>query len=103
VLDSVQKTLNVYPIPLIESVSRTFGSFTGEIELPLSRYSYADTGASSVDITVSDGFLFALAPIVKNLISYPYGCIEQTVSSTLPNAYALKYAELFGDENLSVS
>lgn len=33
---------------------------------------------------------------VKTLIQYPYGCIEQTIASTVPNALALKFQTLLG-------
>ena len=45
---------------------------------------------------ISRGFLTDPTETVRALISYPYGCIEQTISSTLPNAIALSYASRLG-------
>ncbi len=40
------------------------------------------------------GLLRDPASTLAGLIEYPYGCIEQTIASTLPNAIALRFASL---------
>lgn len=95
ILDSVTKTLRVPEIPLLESTFREFGVFTGatsEIFLPKS--TWLNLEKSRVVLRVSSSLLIGIDSAIKTLIQYPYGCIEQTISSTLPNALAIKFQSL---------
>jgi uncharacterized protein YfaS (alpha-2-macroglobulin family) len=50
------------------------------------------SGDSRVTISISDSPLQNPERVIASLIAYPYGCIEQTISSTMPNAIAIKLA-----------
>ena len=47
---------------------------------------------SKVTISISDSPLQNPEKTIESMITYPYGCIEQTISSTMPNAVAMKLA-----------
>lgn len=51
---------------------------------------------SKVTLRIASSLLLNADSIVKTLIQYPYGCIEQTIASTLPNAFAIKFQSLLG-------
>jgi uncharacterized protein YfaS (alpha-2-macroglobulin family) len=55
-----------------------------------------DTTKSRIAMNIARGPLRDPGGTIAALIEYPYGCIEQTISSTLPNAIALKYASILG-------
>ena len=48
---------------------------------------------SKVTISISDSPLQNPEKTIETMITYPYGCIEQTISSTMPNAVAIKFAD----------
>ena len=51
---------------------------------------------SKATISLSDSPLHNPEKTIESMISYPYGCIEQTVSSTMPNAVSIKLAKSLG-------
>lgn len=61
--------------------------------LPQSLLSGIDPTLSTVDISVSSTYATQIAQGIASLLQYPYGCIEQTISSTLPNRIALSLAD----------
>jgi len=54
-----------------------------------------DLEKTEVELSFSNNKLSWIEKIVSSLARYPYGCIEQTVSSTLPNAILKKFDNLF--------
>ena len=99
-LDSYTGNFRHAPIPLIESSSRQVILFSGTtLSVPLPQAaSGTDMASSRVDISISTNYASQLTAAIKSLVQYPYGCIEQTIGSTLPNALALKFSETVGIE-----
>jgi uncharacterized protein YfaS (alpha-2-macroglobulin family) len=98
VLDSIAKNMDILNIPLIESTERRFGVFsTGtRLSLELSDIWNMSLLKSRVTVRISSSLLVWLDSAIQSLLSYPYGCIEQTIASTLPNALALKFSDILG-------
>ena len=60
-----------------------------------------DLEKSKVRISFSNNVLEWVQKIIQSLLIYPYGCLEQTISTTYPNAVFLKFKDLF-PETLSL-
>lgn len=52
-----------------------------------------DLAVSNVLLQFSPFRASELSASFRSLLQYPYGCIEQTIASTLPNAFALNFAD----------
>ncbi len=56
---------------------------------------------SQYSISLSNNPLQGIQKILASLAKYPYGCIEQTLSSTMPNAVLSKFSSLLWDVGVS--
>ena len=96
ILDSITRSITLPSLPIITQKIRSIEVFSGATftyTLPKSNLSDIDISLSTVDITVSPTYVTQIAQGIASLLQYPYGCIEQTISSTLPNRIALSLAD----------
>jgi uncharacterized protein YfaS (alpha-2-macroglobulin family) len=97
-LDSITYTTSIVQNPILSIRSvRTLVAYSGivstgmTIDIPTSN---VDMTGSTVRISVARTYLVGMEDIIKSLMTYPYGCVEQTISSTLPNALVIKFDTL---------
>ncbi len=84
--DHVETELQVgYPLPLLrESHHVTISNNDKDADI-LSRISpHLLNGRGKIDVTISNSRLIETQDALDYLLKYPYGCVEQTTSSTLP-------------------
>ena len=82
--DAVESTLNVnYPAPLIQEIHSAH-SEDAQVNLLAGVNPELLDGSGTIRVNVANSRMIAMVAPIQELLHYPYGCIEQTTSSTLP-------------------
>lgn len=82
--DALQSDLEVnYPAPLVREV-QTKRIETSEAELARISDPQILEGTGRVDVSVANTRVTEIREALRQLLHYPYGCVEQTTSSLLP-------------------
>jgi uncharacterized protein YfaS (alpha-2-macroglobulin family) len=82
--DALQSDLEInYPAPLVREV-QTKRIETNEAELARISDPQILEGAGKVDVNVANTRVTEIRESLRQLLHYPYGCVEQTTSSLLP-------------------
>jgi uncharacterized protein YfaS (alpha-2-macroglobulin family) len=82
--DALQSDLDVnYPAPLVREV-QTKRIETNEAELGRVTDPQILEGSGKVDINVANTRVTEIREAIRQLLHYPYGCVEQTTSNLLP-------------------
>lgn len=81
--DALQSDLDVnYPAPLVREV-QTKRIESNELEIRISDPQILE-GTGKVDVNVANTRVTEIRESLRQLLHYPYGCVEQTTSSLLP-------------------
>lgn len=91
--DSVEVPLPVKEFGFFERYSRV-GHDT--VSLPFTLKEDTNTNTSKASLSLAASFLGTLPSAMNYLVSYPYGCIEQTTSKFVPAVLAKEHADIFG-------
>lgn len=91
--DSIELPLPVEEFGFFERYSRTGHD---AVSLPFTLKEDTDTSVSKASLSLAASFLGTLPSAMNYLVSYPYGCIEQTTSKFVPAVLAKEHADIFG-------
>ncbi|MDD2501040.1 MAG: carboxypeptidase regulatory-like domain-containing protein [Geobacter sp.] len=86
--DSLEMSFPVLPRALQRQQAAALSLRSGQAELLLVQPADALPGSGSIKVTFSPTVAESLIPALEHLISFPYGCVEQTVSRFVPAVYA---------------
>jgi hypothetical protein len=88
VQDAMRATLPIEAPPELRKHAATYGSIAddGAFAIALERPKDATTKRIAVDVELSGSMLGDLQSMARDLVEYPYGCVEQTSSGLLPLA-----------------
>jgi uncharacterized protein YfaS (alpha-2-macroglobulin family) len=88
---------NVFPVRLAGFLDRSAEIGMGATEFRLALPADMERGASTITLDLASSLLGTLPTAMKHLVTYPYGCVEQTTSRFVPIVLARKEKELFAD------
>jgi len=100
--DAIELPFEVAPFAVPERFVLAGSTETEAVETVEIPYD-AMPSASSVEVRLSPGAALGVLDGIEELIGYPYGCVEQTMSRMLPNAVVGRLVEELGIEAPDVS
>jgi len=92
--DRIQKSAPVAKTPLIANRLHYQDDFQTSLEKTMNLIPDIDPEQTRIELSMSTTILAGVEKIITSLLQYPYGCIEQLISSTLPNAIVKKFDTL---------
>jgi uncharacterized protein YfaS (alpha-2-macroglobulin family) len=97
--DSIQKSVALATSPLLETLRKenfSLSSANGnEYDLYFPNYTIApNRKLSYLHISLGNLPQLGIENVLSSLARYPHGCLEQTTSTTLPNAILLSFADI---------
>ena len=92
--DRIEKSVVIASVPMIANRLHVQDDFEQNSEQTLQLISDINPNESFVELSFSTTILAGVEKIISSLLQYPYGCIEQTISSTLPNAIVKKFQDM---------
>ncbi len=95
--DAIEKTVSVHPDG--EEVARTASAVFGEsgsldVNVPMN----AIKGSVRAELKIYPNLMAHALEGIEGILRRPYGCAEQTISSTYPNVMILRYLEPQGEK-----
>jgi hypothetical protein len=100
--DAIERGVAVHPNgeERVESSSAIFGgSAVLEAEIPVE----AITGSLRAELKLYPSLMAQVVESIEGILQRPYGCGEQTISSTYPSMLFLKHAPSIGQENSALA
>ncbi len=95
--DAIEKPVTVRPDG--EEISRTESRLSsGSVEMPLEFPANALPNTPRAELKIFPNMMAHITESVEGLLKRPYGCGEQTISSTYPNLMILKFDDGLTDE-----
>jgi len=98
--DRIQKEIDIASTPLIASHYHHQEDFVGSSKFSMNYTEEPNENLSYIEVMLSTSILAGVEKTFGSLARYPYGCIEQTTSSTIPNAVLLKMRDIFELEDV---
>ncbi|MDD2907509.1 MAG: alpha-2-macroglobulin family protein [Candidatus Gracilibacteria bacterium] len=97
--DKIENKITIKDSPILITQTLKSGTMESYSSLNLQSIIGKNTSLenSKVELIFSNSRLSGIEKIVSSLAIYPYGCIEQTTSSTIPNVIIKQFSNLFKD------
>ncbi len=94
--DKIQKKITLATTPLISQYEKTYFSLDSKKSSAeiFRKNEKINPNLSTIEISVGTVPQLGLENVLSSLAQYPHGCLEQTTSSTLPNALLLSFSEI---------
>jgi uncharacterized protein YfaS (alpha-2-macroglobulin family) len=95
VSDAIEKTVSVHPDgeEIAQTAAQVFGE-TGALEVVVP--GDAIKGTPRAELKIYPNLMAHVLEGIEGILRRPYGCGEQTISSTYPNVMALRYVKSLG-------